>query len=174
MNDHLILDTIPVEEPKRSQFLKVLCILSFIMCGIMVLLGIWGVYQNTPEAQQKNIEQVRNFNPEMADKMENNMIEMQNNPFNKVSQYLGLVYTLLSFLGVLWMWNRMKKGFYLYLVAELLPYTSFIFMGKSSLKMMGPPGGDNITFAIGIIIFMAVTDIVFFVLYARNLKEMDK
>ncbi len=172
MEENLILEENIIEGPKRSQFLKVLCILSFIMCGISFLSGIWGIYQSTPEAMQKNVEQIRNFNPEMADQMENQFIEMQNNPFSKIAPYLGLVYTLLSFLGILLMWNLSKKGFYIYAIAEIMPYTSFIFMGKNSLSMMGPPGANNSTIAMGVLIFMVVIDVVFVTLYAKNLKEL--
>lgn len=174
MEENLILENNLTEQPKRSQFLTVLCVLSFIMCAISFLSGIWGIYQSTPEAMQKNIEQVRTVNEEMADRMEDNMIEMQSNPFSKIAPYLGLVYTLVSFLGVLLMWNRTKKGFYIYAIAEILPYTSFILMGKNSLSMMGPPGGNNTAIAMGVLIFMVVVDVVFVALYAKNLKEMDK
>lgn len=174
MEENLILENNMTEQPKRSQFLTVLCVLSFIMCAISFLSGIWGIYQSTPEAMQKNIEQVRAVNEEMADSMEDQMIEMQSNPFSKIAPYLGLVYTLVSFLGVLLMWNRTKKGFYIYAIAEILPYTSFVLMGKNSLSMMGPPGGNNSAIAMGVLIFMVVVDVVFVALYAKNLKEMDK
>lgn len=173
MEENLILETNPIEQPKRSKFLKVLCILSFVMCGVMFLLSIWGIYQSTPKAQQKNIEQFRTINPEMADQMENNMIEMMNNPFAKIKPYLDLVYLLISFLGVMMMWNLKRVGFYMYVVAELLPYTSLLLLGKSALKMMGGPGG-NTTIAMAMMIIMIVLDILFFVLYSRNLKEMNK
>lgn len=172
MEENLILEENSSGSPKRSQFLKVLCILSFIMCGISILSGIWGIYQSTPEAMQKNVDQIRSFNPEMADQMENQFIEMQNNPFNKIAPYLGFVYTLLSFLGVLLMWNLNKKGFYIYAIAEILPYTSFIFMGKNSLSMMGPTGASNTAIAMGVLIFMVVIDVVFVTLYVKTLKEM--
>jgi hypothetical protein len=174
MQENLNFDSNLMEKPKRSQFLQVLCILSFVMCGLSFLSGVWGIYQSTPAAMQKNIEQVRAVNEEMADRMEDNMIEMQSNPFSKIAPYLGLVYTLVSFLGVLLMWNRTKKGFYIYAIAEILPYSSFIFLGKNSLSMMGPPGGNNAAIAMGFLIFMVVVDLIFVGLYARNLKEMDK
>jgi hypothetical protein len=142
------------------------------MCGISFLSGIWGIYQSTPEAMQKNVEQLRSYNPDMADKMEDQMIEMQNNPYSKVAPYLGLAYTLLSFLGVLMMWNLTKRGFYIYAIAEILPYTSFVFMGKNSLAMMGPPGGNNTAIAMGVMIVMVIVDIVFVAMYSRTLKEM--
>ncbi|MDF2448251.1 MAG: hypothetical protein K0R26_755 [Bacteroidota bacterium] len=172
MEENLILDSNQPDLPKRSQFLKILCILSFVMCGISFLSGLWGAYQSTPEAMQKNVEQLRSYNQDMADKMEDQMIEMQNNPYSKVAPYLGLAYTLLSFLGVLMMWNLTRKGFYIYAIAEILPYTSFIFMGKNSLAMMGPPGGNNTAIAMGALIIMVIIDVVFVGMYARTLKEM--
>ncbi len=161
-------------EPKRSQFLKTLCVLSFVMCGISFLSGIWGIYQSQPDVMQRNIEQVRTINEEMADQMESQVLEMQSNPFSKVAPYLGVLYTIISFLGVMMMWNLTKKGFYIYAIAEILPYTSFIFMGKNSLSMMGPPGANSSTIAMVAIILMVVVDVVFVGLYAKTLKEMTK
>ncbi len=174
MEENLILETNPVETPKRSQLLKVLCILSFIMCGIGLLSGVWNIYQSTPEAMQANIENLRNINPEMADQMENHMIEMMENPVGKILPYLGLLYTLISFLGVMLMWNLKRNGFYIYAIAEILPYSNFIILGKNSLKMMGPPGANNTTFAMVTLVIMVLIDVVFVVLYSRNLKAMTK
>lgn len=174
MEENILLENNPIEKPKRSQFLQVLCILSFIMCGISVLSGVWGIYQSTPEAMQKNVEQLRVVNPEMADQMENQMIEMQDSAYGKISPYLALVYTLISFLGVMMMWNQVKKGFYIYAIAEILPYTGFIFMGKNSLSMMGPPGGNSAIIGMVVMILMIIIDLVFVALYAKNLKEMTK
>lgn len=174
MENMLINEDAAPQKPKRSQFLTVLCILSFIMCAIGFISGIWNIYQSTPEAMQKNVEQLRSINPEMADQMEDNMVEMQNNSFYKITPYLGLVYTLMSFLGVMMMWNRKRTGFYIYGVAEILPYSSFLLLGKSSLKMMGPPGGSSTTFAMIGIALMVLIDLAFVIMYSRNLKEMDQ
>lgn len=174
MEENILLDNNLNQTPQRSQFLKVLCILSFIMCGISFLSGIWSIYQSSPEAMQKNIEQIRTVNPEMADKMEDQFISMQDNPYSKVAPYLAIMYTLLSFLGVMMMWNFVKKGFYIYAIAEILPYTGFVFMGKNSLSMMGPPGSDGTVIAMAMMVIMVVIDVVFVALYAKNLKEMTK
>ena len=172
-NTQSIEETI-LQPQKRSSFLKILCILSFIMCGLSFVFGLIGIYQSTPEAMQKNVEQIRLVNPEMADQMENQMIEMEANPYTKVAPYLGLVYTLLSFMGVLLMWNLSKKGFYIYAIAEILPYTSFIFMGKNSLSMMGPPGANNSMVAMIVVVMMVIIDVVFVSLYAKKLNEMHQ
>ena len=174
MEENITLENNLNETPKRSQFLTVLCVLSFVMCGISFLSGIWSIYQSSPETMQQNIEQVRAVNPEMADKMEDQIIEMQSNPYSKVAPYLSLVYTLLSFLGVMMMWNLTKKGFYIYAIAEILPYTGFILMGKNSLSMMGPPGSGGTMSAMAVMVIMVVVDVIFVALYAKNLKDMVK
>ena len=174
MEENLSLENNLIEAPKRSQFLTILCVLSFVMCGISFLSGIWSIYQSSPETMQQNIEQVRAVNPEMADRMEDQIIEMQSNPYSKVAPYLSLVYTLLSFLGVMMMWNLTKKGFYIYAIAEILPYTGFILMGKNSLSMMGPPGSGGTMIAMAVMVIMVVVDVIFVALYARNLKDMVK
>lgn len=174
MEENITLENNLNETPKRSQFLTVLCVLSFVMCGISFLSGIWSIYQSSPETMQQNIEQVRAVNPEMADKMEDQIIEMQSNPYSKVAPYLSLVYTLLSFLGVMMMWNLTKKGFYIYAIAEILPYTGFILMGKNSLSMMGPPGSGGTMIAMAVMVIMVVVDVIFVALYAKNLKDMVK
>lgn len=163
-----------MQEPKRPQLLTVICILSFIMCGIGLLSGIWNIIQNTPENMAEGIEKMRQFSPEMADKMEESMIAMQDSVYIQISPYLNLVYVLLSFLGVLMMWKLQKKGFYLYLTGELLPYLGFIVAGKESMaamNMMG--GGAGEMTGIVIVGLMLVFDAAFIIMYAVNLKKMS-
>lgn len=172
MEEQQIISETTTQKPKRPQLLTILCILSFIMCGVSVLSNIWGLYQSQPEVMQKNVEQIRAFNPEMADQMENQILAMSENPYTKIAPYLAFVYVLLSFLGVIMMWNLKKKGFYIYAIAEILPYTGFIFMGKNSMSMMsGGIGGAGL--AMAVMVIMIIIDLVFVGLYAKNLKEMN-
>lgn len=162
-----------MQEPKRPQFLTVICILSFVWCGLSFLLGIWGIIQNTPEHMQESIEQVRNFKPEMADQMEQQMIENQESVYMQISPYLGLVYTLLSFLGVFMMWKLNKTGFYIYLLGELTFYIGFLFAAKSTMAMLG--GGGMMMKSMGLIVLasMIVFDAAFIIMYGLNLKHMN-
>lgn len=168
-------DFTAVPAKKRPDFLSVICILSFIGCGIAFLGGIYSIIQNTPENMAKNIEQVRAFNPVMADQLEENMIAMQDNVYMQIAPYLNFVYLLLSFLGVLMMWKLNKKGFYLYIAGELLPYIPMLVMGKQTISMMGSMGGGGAQ-AIGIVVLvcMLVFDIVFIAMYGANLKHMKQ
>lgn len=163
-----------MQEPKRPQLLTVICILSFIMCGLSFVGGIWSIIQNTPENMAESIEQMRNFSPEMADKMEQQMIDMQDNTYMQISPYLNFVYILLSFLGALMMWKLQKKGFYLYLAGEVLPYLGFIVAGKETMAMMGSAGGGAGQIAGALMIgLMLLFDAAFIIMYAVNLKRMN-
>jgi len=174
MEDNLILEENGFELPKRSQFLTILCVLSFVMCGLKLLTSIYSVYQNSPAAMQKSIEQVRQIKPEMADQMENNMIEMQNNTYLKLSPYFEIIYTLLSFLAVLMMWNFKKNGFYLYSIVEIIPYISLFFVSSKSISIPGLSSSSASSIMLFGTIVMILIDLVFVYLYFRNLKEMNK
>jgi hypothetical protein len=159
-------------KPVRSQLLKVLCILSFVMCGLSFLQGITRVFQDTPEAKREQIEQIRQIKPDMADTMENEMIAMQENTYFKISPYVDLIYILLSFLGVFMMWNFNKKGFFLYSIAEILPYTAYLFLGNNTFSMANSIVAGGAKFALVGIVIMVLVDLIFVGLYAKCTKEM--
>lgn len=159
-------------KPVRSQLLKVLCILSFVMCGLSFLQGITRVFQDTPEAKREQIEQIRQIKPDMADTMENEMIAMQENTYFKISPYVDLIYILLSFLGVFMMWNFNKKGFFLYSIAEILPYTAYLFLGNNTFSMANSIVAGGAKFAMVGIVIMVLVDLIFVGLYAKCTKEM--
>jgi len=162
-----------MQEPKRPQMLTVICILTFIMCGLSFVGGIWSIIQNTPENMAESIEQMRQFSPEMADQMEENMVNMQDNVYMQISPYLNFVYILLSFLGALMMWKLQKKGFYVYLAGEILPYLGFVVAGKETMAMMGSAGGGAGQIAGTVmIVLMLLFDAAFVVMYGVNLKKM--
>lgn len=166
------LQSSELENNKRPQFLNILCILSFIWCGLVLLGTLYGMYQMQPEVMQNQIDALRTVNPEMAEQMEDQMIEFQENVYMQISQYLGFLYLLLSFLGILMMYKLKKKGFYFYLAGELLPYTGLLFTGKGmslSLKM----GGESMnTIAIIVMVMSLVIDFGFMIMYGLNLKHM--
>ncbi len=162
-----------MQEPKRPQLLTVICILTFIWCGLSFIGGVWSIIQNTPENMAENIEQMRQFSPEMADQMEENMVSMQDNVYMQISPYLNFVYILLSFLGAFMMWKLQKKGFYIYLVGELLPYIGFLVAGKETMAMMGSGGGAGQIAGTVMIVLMLLFDAVFVVMYGVNLKKMN-
>ena len=173
MENNLILEENSIEKPKRSQFLTVLCILSFVMCGLKLLTSVYSVYQNSPANMQKSIEQVRDINPEMADQLENNMIEMETNTYLKLSPYFEIIYTLLSFFAVLMMWNLKKNGFYMYSIVEIIPYISLFFVNTKSISIPGLSSSSASSIMVISTFVMILIDLIFVYLYFRNLKNMN-
>ncbi len=159
--------------PARPQFLTIICILSFIMCGLGVISAVYGVVKSSPESIQQSAEDMRKWNPQMADKFEENMMEMQETTYGQISPYLAFVYVILSFLGVIMMWKLNKKGFFIYVAGEILPYLGFIVAGKQSMNMMASMGGGAAQ-SIGIVVtvLMLLFDIAFIIMYWVNLKHL--
>jgi hypothetical protein len=160
------------QAPKRPQFLTVLCVLSFIMCGLGLLGGIYNLVSRTPEKMAEGVEKMREFSPEMADQMEQQMIAMQDSSWMKVEPYLNLIFVLVSLLGVIMMWNLNKKGFYIYIVGELWAYIALLIGGKAAMDMMGSMGGMVQGAAMMMMVLMFILDAAFIVMYAMNLKHM--
>lgn len=162
------------DQPKRPQFLTVLCILSFICAGLMFVITLFGVITNTPEKQQEQIEQMRQFSPATAEQFEATLLEQQNSVMAKIQPYLTILLILVSVFGVVQMFNLKKTGFYLYLAGELIPYIFMIVGGKQAMSMMGSMGGAVETAAIAVFVLMFVFDAVFIAMYAMNLKHMKQ
>jgi hypothetical protein len=160
--------------PARPQFLSVLCILSWVMCGIMLISSLFGIVAKpSADAQKEQIEQIRQFNPEAAVQMEAVLAE-QSGSGQVLSTILGLLAVGLSFYGVLMMWKLKKTGFYLYIVGELLPYIGMMFGGAAAMSVLSAMGSAAQTAGTILIALMLIVDIVFIVLYGLNIKHMNK
>jgi hypothetical protein len=162
-------------QPARPQFLSVLCILTWVCCSLIFISTIWGViFQPSPEKQLEEIERIRTYSPEAADKMEE-VFERQSSGGGQVmNTVLTLIALGLSAFGAYMMWQLKKTGFYLYVAGELIPYVGFLFGGTEALSAAGSMSGMGDAFvgmAIGI---MLVFDVLFIVLYGLNLKHMKK
>jgi len=146
-------------EPEIPQFLKVLCILSFISCGLWILLysigafclglnentiaGFWDkVVETNP--QFENVDPIQFFHD-----------------FGLVCVY-SLIANIFSLIGVIMMWRLEKIGFFIYAAAELI--ANFFSLKTSGMEEKSSGGT----------IFFVALDIVFIVLYAMNLKHMHK
>lgn len=154
---------------QRPTFLTILCILSF-------LAGIWGIYGGIQSSfTDKPLEDLEEARTEMenamdemgeapamvADMMESAMALAESTAVNAQNLgYVSIATSLLSLLGVWFMWNLRRMGFYIYVVASLLGLLlPFAFLGFSTVALIGLGFGALIT-------------ILFIVLYAVNLKHM--
>ncbi|MDO9000740.1 MAG: hypothetical protein Q7W45_13310 [Bacteroidota bacterium] len=157
-SDQFVNDLAPL--PEKPQFLKVLCILSFVACGLFIL--IYGVGSFALAIGEDTIskvwDQVLASQPQLE---EVNPVEF----FHEVGKLClyNLFTNIFSLIGVILMWRLNKIGFFIYIAAELA--TNFLGLDldidggtKSSLSM----------------IFSIAIDLVFIGMYAVNLKHMNK
>jgi hypothetical protein len=162
-------------ENKRPKFLQTLCILSFIMCGLMILMSAWGLKttyfpsDKDLEMQQQQMEMLQNINPSMYDTV------MEVNETKGVSTIASLLAQIFSLIGVMMMWQLKKTGFYIYTIAELIPYgVTLILNGTKGYLAMAGMFGESMQSLFYIIMILAVlVDIGFIIMYAVNTKYMS-
>lgn len=165
-----VLDTLPTA-PTRPQFLTVLCILTWIACGLLFISTVWGVlFRPNAEEQYAQIEKMREVSPEAAENMEA-LLQKQNSPSQYINTALSLVAIGLSAYGAYLMWQLRRRGFYFYIAGELLPYLGFVVAGDAAMAALNMIGSAGAAVVIGV---MLLFDIVFIAMYGVNLKYMTR
>ena len=146
-------------EPERPQYLKIVCILSFVGCGLMLLTYGFGTM-------------LLGINEEMIASVWTKMIE-SNPQLEDVDpvQFLhqvgmvcvyGIIATIFSLVGVIMMWRLEKIGFFIYAIAELSTNFFGVDMGTAQSKSWGGT------------VFSILLDLIFIFMYFQNLKYMNK
>jgi hypothetical protein len=144
---------------QRPDFLKIICILSFVGCGLMILLCSLGTMAFAVDEAtiDKVWPQIVEGNPQFADV----------DPMTFMHA-IGMicVYTLIanvfSLIGVIMMWRLERLGILIYAIAELS--TNF-FSFDVGVEQKNSYGGT---------IFSVAIDLVFIGMYLANMKYMKK
>lgn len=131
----------------RPQFLTVLCILSWIMGGLVIVISLIMVL-----IKNKFADLITEMNSEQRKQMQ---LFYENYDF---FTYSNIIYYLLSIFAVILMYRLNKTGFYLYIVTHILiNFSQYIFT----------------PFVIdGSFIFSMIILLGFFGMYGANLKYM--
>lgn len=147
-------------QPQRPEFLKIICILSFVACGLLIITYAMGTMaMGMSEATILSVwDKVIASQPQLENV---NPVEFFHE-IGKVCLY-NLVANCISLIGVIMMWRLNKIGFFIYVVAELV--TNFL-----GLDIAAGEGGKSY----GTMVFWIAMDIAFIVMYALNLKHMNK
>jgi len=145
--------------PQRPDFLKILCIFSFVTCGLWILICALGTVVLTfDEATiEKAWVQVLERNPELS--------EVDPVPFMRevgIWCVYMVIANIFSLIGVIMMWRLEKIGLFVYALAELS--TAFF-------RIEITPGAEQSSFGL---VFFIIMDLVFIGMYAANLKYMNK
>jgi len=144
--------------PQRPDFLKILCILSFVASGLMILIYTLGSFALS--LSQDMIDEVW---PQMAQSYPQFESLDGAQFFHEVGTVCvyGLIANIFSLLGVIMMWRLEKIGFFIYTIAEIS--TNFFSLNINTGEE-GPQYGS--------MIFSIVIDLIFIVMYYMNLKHM--
>jgi len=162
------------EETVLPKQLKVLCILSLIMGGIMVIMMFFGIKQHYfPSETDKinmaeSIKKIMEVNPNMD---EVTAIMEKSGP----NAIFGFIAEALSIIGVVLMLKLKKNGFYIYVAAELLPIIATVVI-VGVVGLMGPfamLGEKFHGLGIGYGVAALVIDLLFIFLYSKHLKSMS-
>jgi hypothetical protein len=155
---------VDAEKPSRPMFLTVLCVLSFIGNGMMILGALFGMLW------------MKFLRPVMEMAIEQDPA-LQEDPFflsgfgDKIFalfDYFPTMYgimaaaAVLNIFGVMMMWKLRKGGFYLYTITELIPPISNVII----LALVF--GG----FGVAMSVFNFLIPIGFIIMYGLNLKHM--
>lgn len=157
---------------KRPMFLTVLCILTFVSCGLTFVTDVYGLL--TAKQQQESLEkslkvmdqlQSNDEMPEMFGSMTNGVAKMAE--WTTTAHYLSLGNVLICLAGALLMWRLRKMGYFIYIFGQLLPFVSLV--GIYSVVQDVPLLGFSMIIG-GV--FIAIFAIAFIIMYGVNLKHM--
>ncbi len=159
-------------QPKRPQFLTVLCILTFISTGMDILSGfpkLFGGPMSTEQMDEqkvvmaKSIDQMRELDMEslavMLEKLERMMEGLNAHFYASTSVALLVLMTGLS--AAILMWTGRKIGFHVYIAFSLISVLQvYLFVPPSDIPSI-------------IIILNLLISGVFIFMYSRNLKWLQ-
>lgn len=163
------MDNIMFRKPVRTTFITVLCVLTFVGSGYslvssIITMQLAGKFEQLNEqAVNKEIKSSgTEKGNEFAEKMINDSKEMLKKE-NVIKLNIGnIVANLLTLAGAILMFRMNKRGFWLYLAGII------IWIG-TPLALFGVNSVPGIISAVG----QGIVGVLFVVMYAFNLKEMN-
>lgn len=155
MEENIVLEENNVEQPKRPQFLTVLCVLSFIWSGLVLLcLLICLAFSSFIFEALEKLTLDENTMAAMDENQQKGiqtLLEVGPGKFAAIIA-LGMVIYMISLLGVIKMWKLQKWGFYIYSVINTMSLIYSVISGSY---------------------FMAIISLLFVVMYYKNFKYMN-
>jgi len=154
--------------------LKIICILSLIMGGIMVIMMFFGIKQHyfPSEADKINMAESMKKIMEVNPNVDEITSIMEKSGANAI---FGLVTEILSIIGVVLMLKMKKNGFFIYVAAELLPIIGTVVI-VGFVGLLGPFAmlGEKFQgLGIGYAVAALAIDLLFIFLYSKHLKSMS-
>ncbi len=165
MEDNHFLDSNQLKvEKERPTFLTVLCIITFIVSGILLFIHVFDVISFDRLEQEEMIEEQLimlsdMFNIEGAI-LETTKLQLDERLIHHTPiSWMSIISLILSLYGAFMMFKMNKIGFHLYTVAKIIGLSTILFFTINSTVIMD----YTIT---------AIYSIAFVIMYAVNLKHM--
>ena len=147
------------EQPKRPQFITVLCILSFIGSGLSFILSLWQYF--SIKASDKFLQRLSSSQDDahgMIGGLQDTMTKAVENAVPNL--IIGLLCSIICLYGAIKIWKLKKIGFFVYSVGEITPPISLFFLGGGGLV-----GGT------GAVLLLLLAE-VWIVMYAINFNHL--
>lgn len=153
----------------RNTFLTVICILTFIGSGWGVVKAVQNYFTADVTAQigtgaiqtaQDQISEKGVKAPDFVKQIIGSVEADMNPDFLRKLAIFSFISSLLTLSGAIVMWNLKKFGFYMYILGIIIEVIAPLTMGK----LVGAIGAS----------IMGFVGVIFIVMYAVNLKQMDR
>lgn len=156
------------EEPlkKRPVFITVLCILTFVSCGLTFISSLWRLLVgNNTEESIKSLNRLSRQTSGAFQEMSSSMEKVME--WQTTSDLLALANVLLCLVGALLMWRLKKVGFFIYTFGQVLPFIALfgMYSAVQDVPFLG------MAMLIGSFL-AALFALGFIVMYGINLKHM--
>jgi len=168
MEDQHFLDRDSLNiENERPSFLTVLCIITFIFSGFLLLSTAYGLVTYDEQAQIEAFEQtivsMEELGADLPGMNENirdlEVFNKEQMDSNSTLQAVSLISILLSLFGAFMMYQLKKIGFHLYLASKVIGLIPLLIFTLSTA----------VFWAYGIFLLFTIA---FVIMYSRNLKFM--
>lgn len=158
-------------KPKRSTFLTILCILTFVGSGYGILSGLAsyvmfqnGTMQKIQQNQVKTVEKIKEDKSQknqFAEKVMENSMSMLDPEKMKLSTIFQLIASVLTLTGGLLMFKQKIAGYGIYIAGCLLAIGGIVYIYGTSNFIVAITGAVSGLFSL-----------VFIILYGMCVKEM--
>lgn len=169
-NYHFIDENDLQVEKHRPTFLTVLCIITFVISGIMLISSLWGMLTYDASTAQATMEEAI---IEMEDVIsqpggdvfgDNFLIEYKTTLEEQITYHttlsiISLLSVLLSLLGAYLMFGLKKLGFHVYVASKLVGISSLFIISLSGMIVLS-------------YILIGVLTLAFIIMYGVNLRHM--
>lgn len=169
MENNHFLDEADLQVKKhRPTFLTVLCIITFIISGFLLLYYLYEAITFDPVKAEYAMEEaliaIQEMNDQMGSSVFGNVEDYKKSITEQIENHsilsiIDIISVLLSLLGAYMMFNLKKIGFHIYTVSKLVGISSIFIITLTPMINIG-------------LVLIGILTLAFIIMYGVNLKHM--